>query len=201
METAESGSLNSARRWIPTFSGLEIKLGVSDVIFRRFFELFDFFQSQIALVARRSSQPKSMRRNDCFFSYQGAGSNQRAFSNDNPVHDERLHAYETSVLQSAAVQDYAVSDGDVVADDQGRAGIIGVFAMGYMQHTQILNIATRADTDGVYVAARHAIVPDAALGADFHIADDNGCLGYERSFINYGTMVLERVDQNVSPPT
>ena len=111
------------------------------------------------------------------FGDQCPGADQRPFSDHHLVHDHGLHADESAVFHGAAVEGDAVADGDVVADDERRAGVFGVFLVGDMQHGEVLDVAPVADADEVHVAACHDVIPDAALRADLHVADDNGGFG------------------------
>jgi hypothetical protein len=66
------------------------------------------------------------------------------------------------------VEDDAVADGDRVAEDQ-RVRIAHDVEDG-----AVLDIGARADADEVDVAADYGAGPDAGVGADRDVADDDG---------------------------
>ncbi len=61
-----------------------------------------------------------------------------------------------------------MADGDIVAQNQR------VFVAHDVEHTAVLDVSARADTDVVHVAANHRARPDAGVRADDHVADDDG---------------------------
>jgi hypothetical protein len=66
------------------------------------------------------------------------------------------------------VQRDAVADGDIVAEEEG------IFVAHYVEDAAVLNIGARADADVVDVAADDGAGPDAGVGADDDVANDDG---------------------------
>ena len=66
------------------------------------------------------------------------------------------------------MQGDAVADGDVVAEEQG------IFVAHYVEDAAVLDIGAGTDADVVDVAADYRAWPDAGVGADDYVADDDG---------------------------
>lgn len=100
--------------------------------------------------------------------------NQRARSHDGiladlgAVHHDGAHADQDAIPDGTPVEEDPVADGDVAADHQ-RVGV-----MGDMEHGQVLDVGAAPDPDVVDVPADHRVAPDAGVGADHNIADDDG---------------------------
>ncbi len=60
-----------------------------------------------------------------------------------------------------------MADGDIVAEEEG------MFVAHYVEDAAVLNIGARADADVVHVAANDGAGPDAGVGADDDVADDD----------------------------
>ena len=71
------------------------------------------------------------------------------------------------VLEDAALEMGEMADDAAVTDDGGEAGP-------GMDHGAVLNGRTRPDPDFAEVAAQDGMGPHARLGADRHVADDDG---------------------------
>jgi thioredoxin reductase len=84
-----------------------------------------------------------------------------------------------------------VSDCDVVADYERRTRVFGVFAVGDVEHGEILDVGPAPYADEIHVATRHHVVPDAALGADLHVADNYCRFSYENGGIDLRLYPLE----------
>ena len=99
---------------------------------------------------------------------QGAGGDDAAFADGHAVQDDRAHADQAAAGDVAAVQRDAVTDGDVVAEDQR------IFVAHYVEDRAVLDIGAGADADVVHVAANDGAGPDAGVFADDYVADDDG---------------------------
>ena len=55
-----------------------------------------------------------------------------------------------------------------------------------MDNRAVLNVGARTNTDGVHIAAQHAIVPDARLWPDFHVPDDTAAGRHKSRRVNPG---------------
>src|SRR5712691_5905010 len=99
---------------------------------------------------------------------QGAGGHDAASADFHAVEDDGAHADQAAGLDGAAVQRGAVADGDVVAEEQR------VFGAHDVEDAAVLNMGARADADVVHVAAHDGAGPDAGVGADDDVADDDG---------------------------
>src|SRR5712692_2448206 len=99
---------------------------------------------------------------------QGAGGHDAAGADFYAVEDDGAHADQASGLDGAAVQGDAVADGDVVAEEQR------IFVAHDVEDAAVLNIGARADANVVHVAADDGARPDAGVGADDHVADNDG---------------------------
>ena len=99
---------------------------------------------------------------------EGAGGDDGAGADFCAVEDDRAHADEAARFDGAAVEDDAVADGDVVAEDE-RVRIAH-----YVEDGAVLNICARADADEVDVAADDDAGPDAGVGGDGDVTDDDG---------------------------
>ena len=106
--------------------------------------------------------------NFSFFQEQRAGGNDAARADFYAVEDDRTHADEAAGLDGAAVQRDAVAYGNVVTEDQR------IFVAHDVENATVLDIGARADADVVHVAADDGTRPDARVGADDHVADDDG---------------------------
>jgi len=83
-----------------------------------------------------------------------AGANHAVPADDDAVEHGRVHADQAGVHDRAGVHDGAVADGDVGADGQRETARRVVAVVGHVQDRTVLDIAARADADGVHVAAR-----------------------------------------------
>src|SRR5712692_3489815 len=98
---------------------------------------------------------------------QGAGGHDAAGADFYAVEDDGAHADQASGLDGAAVKGDAVADGDVVAEEQR------IFVAHNVEDAAVLNIGARADANVVHVAADDGARPDAGVGADDDVADDD----------------------------
>lgn len=69
-------------------------------------------------------------------------------------------------MNGASVDDGAVADGHIVADPCGAGPARDV------HHRTILHVAAISEADPVYIAAKHGLIPDAALRAHRYIPND-----------------------------
>src|SRR5216684_4102164 len=99
---------------------------------------------------------------------QGAGGYDAAGADFYAVEDDGAHAYQAARLDGAAVQGDAVADGDIVAEEQR------IFVAHYVEDAAVLDVGAGADADVVHVAAHDGAGPDAGVGADDHVADNDG---------------------------
>src|SRR5260370_18144793 len=125
-------------------------------------------RSQRALDFARLADYEAAGRNFGALEEQRAGGYDASGTDFYAVEDEGAHAEEATRLDGAAVQGDAVADGDVVAEEQR------IFVAHYVEDAAVLNIGARADADVVHVAAHDGAGPDAGVGADDHVADDDG---------------------------
>jgi hypothetical protein len=72
------------------------------------------------------------------------------------------------------MQDHAVADGYVPADEKGRALGIGGPAMAHVQDGTVLHVGSGTDADPVHIAPDHHLGPDGGFIAQFHVADHRG---------------------------
>jgi hypothetical protein len=94
------------------------------------------------------------------------------------------------------MQRHAVADGDVVADNEWRTRIVGMFLVRDVQHGEILHIAAGADADTIDVTAHNAVVPNAGLGADLDFADNYGSFGDKGGRVDGGVNALKWSDHD-----
>jgi hypothetical protein len=87
------------------------------------------------------------------------------------VHDDSTHADEDIVVQSAAVYDGAVADGDIVT--YVNRGLL----VGTMDNRTILNVDFVAYPDEMHVASDHRLKPNTAIIAHHNISDDSRIFG------------------------
>src|SRR5216684_4748971 len=99
---------------------------------------------------------------------QRAGGYDAAGADFYAVEYDGAHADEAAGLDSAAVQGDAVADGDIVAEEQR------IFVAHNVEDAAVLDVGASADADVVHVAAHDGAGPDAGVGADHHVADDDG---------------------------
>ena len=109
-----------------------------------------------------------------------AGGDDGAFTDFGMVQDDAAHADEGHVADFGTVHDHVVPDGHVVADFGHR------FLVQCVYNTVVLDVKAVADGDGVNVATQHGIEPDAAVVAHGHVAHDDGTVGQETVFSDFG---------------
>ncbi len=102
------------------------------------------------------------------FGDEGASGDDGAGADFCAVEDDGAHADEAARFDCAAVEDDAVADGDVVTEDER------VRVAHYVEDGAVLDICARADADEVDVAADDDAGPDAGVGGDGYVADDDG---------------------------
>src|SRR5205085_1263125 len=81
------------------------------------------------------------RRNARPLQHHAPGAHQRFLAEDAPVEEDRSHADEAAILDPRAVQDDAVSHGDLLAHLDRRA------AAGEVENAGVLDVAAPPDTD------------------------------------------------------
>src|SRR5712692_10170499 len=99
---------------------------------------------------------------------QGAGGHDAASADFHAVEDDCAHADQAAGLDGAAVQGDAVADGDIVAEEER------IFVAHDVEDAAVLNVGAGADADVVHVATHYGAGPDAGVGADDDVADDDG---------------------------
>ena len=78
-----------------------------------------------------------------------------------------------------------------VSDQQRRAAGHERPVMADMQNTTILDVAVRPDADLMDIAANHDTRPEAGVGADMHITDDQAQRVEHRQWVDLGCPILE----------
>ena len=66
-----------------------------------------------------------------------------------------------------------------------------------MDDGAVLNIRSRPNPDGIHIAAQHAIIPDARLRADVHIANDAAPRRDEGGRMNLRRMAVQGDDGDI----
>ncbi len=92
------------------------------------------------------------------------------------VHNDGAHAHQHIIMYRASMNDGIMPDGNMIADD----GLC--FLIGAMYHGAVLYVHLFTDADAVHIAADNGIEPNAAVGADDHIAYDRCIRGYKTIF-------------------
>src|SRR3546814_8539816 len=91
-----------------------------------------------------------------------------------------------------------MADQHILADDRrpafGWAAVYMVAGAVAMDHRAVLDIGARADMDEVHVGADHAIIPDADVGADLHVADDPAAGGDDGAGVDFWGLAVEGND-------
>src|SRR5690606_3869345 len=115
------------------------------------------------------------------------------------IHYDRTHAHQDPVLQLAAVQHRFMTNGDIVAHDQGKTlGIIGA-GVGDVQHTAVLNAAPLTDADTVHVGPDDRHWPDGTIVAQLHIAQhqSGGVYKYPRPQLGRHTLIASQIHRDL----
>lgn len=109
------------------------------------------------------------------FSDDTSSRHQAALTDHRAAEQNRTHADQGAFAYPRAVQDGAVTDGDVVLEHQ--PGLPGLGMRDYI----VLDVAIRADADRREVGAQHGAEPDAGILSDLDVANDGRVLGDERA--------------------
>src|SRR5437870_6278145 len=120
------------------------------------------------------------------------GADHRPLPDLDPVQDDAADADERVVADAASVQDYAVADGHPVAHHDREPARV------HVDDGVVLDVRLPADADALDVPAQHRAVPDAAAGADRHVADHDGAGSYERGFVHLRRPSPDRPDHAFS---
>ena len=110
----------------------------------------------------------AVRRHFRAFRHHRAGGDHRASSDPRAIQHDRADADQALVFDGAAVQHRQMPHRDAIADVQRKQPGVA------MQHRIVLNVGLVADADGVDVAARGDVGPDAGALADCHVSDHLG---------------------------
>lgn len=110
---------------------------------------------------------EAARRDDSALGNERAGGDDAAGTDLRAVKNDRTHADEAAVLDGAAVKGDGVADGDVIAEDEW----VGIAHD--VEDAAVLDVGTRADADEVDVTANDRAGPNAGVGADGDVADDD----------------------------
>jgi hypothetical protein len=98
--------------------------------------------------------------------YQRRGGDDRLCADLRAGENDRAHADGHPVADGRAMDDGCVSDGDLVADDAGCAAID-------VKDRAVLDIGSLPDANRRDVTPDDGVEPDARLGADFDVSDDD----------------------------
>src|SRR3546814_12686345 len=91
-----------------------------------------------------------------------------------------------------------MADQHILADDRRIAlGPVRHRAVA-MNDAALLDVAARADANVADVRAQHAIVPDADVGSDDHVADDAAAGRDEGARVVLRRLAVHAVDRNVA---
>ena len=115
--------------------------------------------------------PEGAGLDDRAAQHQGAGSHDGAFAHHGIVEHGGSHADEGTVLDGGSMDGDVVAHRYVVADFDHRTLVEGV------EDAAVLNVHTVADADGVHIAPKDGVEPDATVAADGDIAYDGGVFG------------------------
>src|ERR1700758_5005340 len=95
--------------------------------------------------------------------------NDRARAHTHVVQQNRAHAHQHPRFDRAAVQNHTVTDCHILFENER------ILILHHVQDRPVLNIAPRADTNPVHVAANHRARPYTGVLADRHVANNHGC--------------------------
>lgn len=117
------------------------------------------------------------------FEQESARSHHRSGADLDPVEQDRAHADQAFVLDHTAVQDHAVAHGDAISDQAGNARV-GV------NHGEVLQVRPFADADALGIAPDDRVIPDAGVGSDLDVSQNNGAGRDEGGWIDHGRQGL-----------
>lgn len=122
---------------------------------------------------------------DGVFQDQGAGSDDGIAFDYRIVHDDGAHADQHMIVNRATVYDGIVGNGHITSDIHRRHFV------GTMDNGAILHIHMIANAYVVHIAAYNGIVPNAALVAHHHIANDHSRFGGEEILSEPGGDIVQ----------
>jgi len=118
----------------------------------------------------------------------GAGADQALVADDHAVEEDRADADQAVITDGASVQNGRVADGHILADE-GRPAVGGDVHGGV-----VLDVRARAYADAFDVAAHDRMEPDARVGGEDDVADDDGGVDDEGARVDLGPAFAERRD-------
>ena len=105
--------------------------GISDIVLRRFPIQASSCSVTGRLTLAGDPRMRLLGGNDGAFCHERSCADDGVFPDHRAVHDDGAHSDQHPVLNSAAVQHDVVTDGDVIADDEGMV------SCGDMQHAEV----------------------------------------------------------------
>ena len=123
----------------------------------------------------------------------GSGGNQRLGTNQGVVHNHRVHADQCVAPNATAVQNGAVADMGIFLND-------AVFSREAVHHAGVLQVAAPVHLHPTKVSAQNRAGANVAIGADNHIANQNGGWMNKGAGINNGYQVFDGVNGHIFWP-
>lgn len=131
----------------------------------------------------RNAHHNGIGRNDLSLHDDGAGADDAIFSDLRPVEYRRMHTDDAIFTNRRAVNDRAVSDGNIVLDQRGKAEVD-------MHHYVILNITIFADCDRRHVGTDNGAKPDAAIFCNSNFPDQRSRVGNKYRIVNFRPLAV-----------
>jgi hypothetical protein len=146
----------------------QILVFVSQIVSRVAHDRLTVRIRQFAAESAGRAHPERARFDDRLLRNQRACGDDRARADARAIQNDRSHTDEAAVFDDASVQRDRMADRDIFAD------IDAILLLHTVQHTVVLNVRVRTDTDFVHIAAEDGIHPDGSVFSEDDIADDLG---------------------------
>ncbi len=151
---------------------------------------------QFAHHPRRTAAPHLEGRDGLSGRQHRACSEHRIFFEYAAIHHDGTQAHERIAPDGAAMEHRHMANQRPFFDDCWRAAH-AAFVRIAMDDGAILHIGARADANGVHIAPKHTIIPDAGFWPDFDIADNPAARRDKSRRVNPRRMAVKRNDGDV----
>lgn len=140
---------------------------------RRIIQLLDLCGAQLAHATCGITQPQLACADNLSRRNQRTGPDHGMPADARAIEHRRVHADQAGILDRAGVQDGAMTDSHISANQQWKSTWCVRTIVADMQHRAILDIRACANANEIDVAARHCARPQGSVVAELDVADNN----------------------------
>jgi hypothetical protein len=146
----------------------QVRFFVFVITARVFVDTCHLFVTQMAFHPGRHTENETSGRYLLAFGDDGAGAHDRILTDDDVVQERGAHSDQAMRFHCAPMQHYTMANRDIIPENK-RA-----FVPHHMPDRRVLNVRVMANANDIHVTSNHAVIPNARVIPDFHVANDLG---------------------------